>query len=210
MNEPQLSATTERIWQRLPEYVRIADAGDWRLKTWLSGVTERLAFIVGILERFETSSALTNAEVADASWLPWLAQLVGVTLAPSLSDAERRNAIAAAATGWRAATKAAIAYAARTELTGTKYAAVYDHSTSSAGGVGTGTMWDVLIVTRTTETPSSANVLAAVERQRAKPAGVTLWWRAYAASWDTIQATFSSWRLVESSGWDRIEEAGLT
>lgn len=217
--EPIYSATCERMWARLPEYIRVADGlgGAWTLKRWFSGVADELGTITALLDRIDytdredggapgESSDLTDPAKADPAWLPWLAQAVGVTLDPTLSVAERRSAIAGASTGFMAGTKQAVAAAAGTELTGTKHAEVYDHRTAT----GTGTMWDVLIVTRPSETPSNAAVLAAVSRKGAKPAGVTLWWRAYEASWDTLAANLANWNAIEAAGsWDRVQEVGV-
>lgn len=219
MAEPVYSDTTERMWARLPEYIRVADSGqNFTLKRWFSSVADELGTVVGLLDRIDyvsvpegggpgDTSDLVDPATADSAWLPWLAQAVGVTLDPTLSDAERRSAIAGASTGFMAGTKTAVARAAQTELSGTKHAEVYDHRTDS----GPGTMWDVLIVTRPSETPGSAEVLAAVSRKGAKPAGVTLWWRAYEASWDTLATVAPTWNDIEALGsWDAVQEAGLS
>lgn len=213
--EPTFTSTTERIWGRLPGYLVQADSlSGWPLKTWLSGVADELGKVINIFDRINDSGApgdtsdLVNPATADAAWLPWLAQAVGVTLDPTLNEAERRAAIAGASTGFMAGTKQAVAAAAGTELTGTKHAEVYDHSTATVRG--TASMWDVLIITRPSETPSDAAVLEAVARKGAKPAGVTLWWRAYEASWDTLTASLPDWNAIEGAGsWDGVQEVGV-
>lgn len=215
--EPVYSKTAERIWARLPEYIRVADAGQqWAMKSWLSGVTDRLGEVTTLLDRINfvqpfdggapgDTSDLVDPVAADAAWLPWLAQLVGVKLGPTLNVAGQRTAIASAASGFRAATKGAIVAAAQTLLTGTKYVQVYDHSATVPGD---GTVWDILVVTRPSETPDAAAVLANIVAQSAKPAGVTLHYRAYSATYaqtraalpiDTYgqrQATFPTYRDI--------------
>ncbi len=222
---PSPGPILDRVYDRLPAHYRAADAAqtfpDYPLYRWLAGICAELGQLEALLTRIDyvppadggdagDTSDLTDPLTADIRWLPWLAQLVGVVLPPSLTDAEMRDAVRFASSGWRAGTKPAVADAAKTELTGTRYARVYDHSTGAVNGVGAGGPWDVLIVTRSTETPSVAAVVAAVSRRNAKPAGVVLHHRAYEASWDTVEATFPSWDAIEAAGsWDRIQEAGL-
>jgi hypothetical protein len=154
------------------------------------------------------TSELVTPETAEDTWLPWLAQLVGVTLNPALTRAAKVDAIRFASAGWQGGTKAAVAAAARSVLTGTKYVQVFDHSTSA--GVGTGGEWDVLLITRGSETPDPTAVLTAVVTQKAKPAGVTLWHLSYAATWAQIESVYPTWAAWAAAGsWQRVEEAGL-
>lgn len=154
-----------------------------------------------------STSELVTPEVADDAWLPWLAQLVGVQLNPNLTRQAKVAAIRSASAGWQSGTKAAIAAAAQTALTGSQYVRVFDHSIAAPGDGG---QWDVLILTRTSETPDPAAVLTAVVAQGAKPAGVVLYHASYAASWDAIVADFPTWAAIEGAGsWTAIEEAGL-
>lgn len=171
---------------------------------------DRLIFRM-VAVRPDTSDLVDPDYAADA-WLDWLGQLVGLELDPSLSKAERRDAVRFASAGWRAGTTAGMEDAARSELTGTKYVKIYDHS-ASAGAVGAGTQWDVLVVTRPTETPAAAGVLAAINRKKAKPAGVILYWDAYEASWDvmTQAPARDTWTEIEALGsWEAWQEVGLS
>lgn len=157
--------------------------------------------------RSNDTSDLTDPQTADAEWLPWLAQLVGVPLTADMSEAERRDAVQYASSGWRAGTKSAIADAAKSALIGSRYAKVYDHSVASPGDGG---VWDVLIVTRGTETPDVAAVLSAVIRRAAKPAGVVLRHRAYESEWSAQESQFPSWNAIEAAAsWNKIQEVGL-
>jgi hypothetical protein len=154
------------------------------------------------------TSALVTPELADDAWLPWLAQLVGVRLNVGLDRQARVDSIRYASAGWRGGTKAAVADAARSALTGTKFVAVYDHSTEA--GIGAGGPWDVLLITRLTETPDVSAVLAAVVAKKAKPAGVMLHHVAYNATWAQIVAAYPTWAALAAAGsWAVIEEAGL-
>lgn len=211
--------TVHRLYETLPQAYRYADEDQgWPLYLWLAGVAAELGAVDVLLDRIDyvdpesggepdDTSALTDPTTADLDWLPWLAQLVGVPLRSDLTPTEKRDAVRYASAGWRAGTKTAVADAARSELLGTRFARVYDHSVNAPGDGG---VWDVLIITRATETPDVDRVLLAVERRAAKPAGVVLHHRAYEADWDTVMTTYPTWDAIEAAGsWDALQEAGL-
>lgn len=156
-------------------------------------------------------SALADPDQADVAWLPWLAQLVGARLDPAASEAEKRDTIKYATSGWRAGTRQAIADAARTALTGSKFAKVLPHTIpASGGGTQPGGVWDVTVVTRVAETPDVSAVLGAIERKGVKPAGVVLHHTAYTSTWDLLEARFPTWADIETATWAQIEEAGIS
>lgn len=127
-----------------------------------------------------------------------------------LSNIELREAIRDASVGWRAGTKGAIASAASSQLVGSRYVRVYDHSTDATNGIGIGTQWDVLVVTATSETPSPSAVLDAVSRKKAKPAGVKLWHRSYEATWSVLVAAYPAWTGWHGAhDWATLQETGL-
>lgn len=155
-------------------------------------------------------SALGDPLQADEAWLPWMAQLVGARLDPAASEAEQRDTIRYATSGWRGGTRSAIEDAARSALTGTRYVRVVPHSKSGVNGLEAATIWDIAIVTRTSETPDPNAVLGAVIRKGVKPAGAVLWHLPYGATWDQIEARFPTWYDIEAAGgWTQVEEAGL-
>jgi hypothetical protein len=229
--EPIYTATTERIYKRLPEYLRIADArNDWTLKRWFSCISDQVGFIEDVVQRINywpvteggapnDTSDLVDPDTANPEWLAWIGQMVGVRLGvTTLSVQAQRDLVHYASSGWRGGTKSAIAGAAKSVLSGTRYARVYDHSTDESE-IGEGGEWDVLVVTRSSETPSGADVLDAIRMKNAKPSGVVLWHRPYNASWrvvfrDTDTSTpgkYASWAALEADGgtWLKIQEAGL-
>lgn len=155
-------------------------------------------------------SALADPTQADAGWLNWLSQLVGAQLDASATEAEKRDTIRFATSGWRAGTRQAIADAARTALTGTKYAKVMPHSTVVGGSVTDGTIWDVTVVTRTSETPDPNAVLGAILRKGVKPAGVVLHTAYYGSTWDLIEANYQTLDDIETATWDELEQIGIT
>lgn len=71
----------------------------------------------------QDTSDLVDPYTANAAWLPWLAQLVGVDVA-NLSVTAQRYVIAHPQDTWAHGTPRAIAAAARAKLTGTGYAAI--------------------------------------------------------------------------------------
>lgn len=152
----------------------------------------------------DDTSDLGDPVTADAGWLVWLAQFVGAArAASSLSTTDLRDAVRFASGGWAAGTKQSIADAARSVLSGTKYALVNDHYT--------GDPWLLELRVRTSELPGggTAAVLAAVNAKHAKPAGYALVVTSYEATWATIEADRPLWADWESAPtWTKIEETG--
>lgn len=158
-----------------------------------------------------STSDLVDPSAADTAWLPWLAQLVGVRIDPNESVATNRDAIRFASSGFRAGSKTAIEKAVRGVLTGSKYAVAMPHSkVNEQGSIVPGTVWDLTLLTRAQESPSSFVVLQAVNKDTLKPAGVKLYHRTYQASWDALESALPYWRDWETLVWDQIEQVGVT
>lgn len=215
MAEPIFSDTMERLWERMPGVYKFEDAQhNWQMKKWLSGVVDVFGDIDELIDRIkyvppqdgpelqDLHSDLVDPTTADAAWLPWLAQLVGVKFDYLLTEQQKRDRISTAIGGVQAGTKAAIIQAAQTALTGTK--TVYVYSFSNAGGIGAGTQWEVLLLTLAAETAS--DVIVAVTNAGAKPAGVKLYHVTYGATWTTVEATLPTWTLWETKTWEQIEQ----
>lgn len=235
---PDVSTLVDRLYHRLPGIYRQLDAGQgWLLKRYLNCVLGAAGDIDDLVEAFRGSRAVGPASpepwalaademvlyrdsrtsrlsslgdpfAADAAWLPWLAQLVGVRLDPAASETEQRDTIAYATSGYKAGTKRAMEDAARSALTGSRYARCVPQYRPD--GVAAGP-WDVTIITRASETSNPIAVLAAILRKGVKPAGVVLWTQSTEASWDTLEASRPTWTDWESAGgWTPLEETGLT
>ncbi len=177
------------------------------LLRYLSLLADQAGEIEELLDRFNYPATptcdLTNPLTADVAWLPWLAQLVGVSLPPTISDvAGARDAIRYASGGWQAGTKTAVANAAKSVLTGTQYCVVADHYS--------GDMWQLEVRTRGPETPSGTPdpVIAAILAKNAKPAGVALVHTTYAATWATLESAYPTWAAWEAQDWELIEDTG--
>lgn len=207
---------TTLLYESLPEYMQAADEQlpGQPLRSYVDGLGEELqtiATMLGRLNRYSIEptpavpSDLADADGADPAWLAWLAQTVGARLSGIADLTARRDAVRSAAAGWRIGTPGAVAAAAQSALIGTRYVKVYNNSIATPGD---GTQWDVLLVTRSSETPDPSAVLAAVIAKGAKPAGVVLHHRTYSASYTVIQGqttpntyagrltTFSTYRDV--------------
>jgi P2-related tail formation protein len=152
------------------------------------------------------TSDLVDPRTADVAWLPWLSQLVSVSYDRNLSEAQQRQAIVDASAGWRAGTTAAIAAAARLELTGTKSVTVYDHSISVPGD---GTMWDILVITLRTETPNFDRMVATIERLGVAPAGCTIHAQGFTATWNVLERARPTWAQWDGSTWTQIEQTTI-
>lgn len=85
------------------------------------------------------TSDLVDPAAADAGWLPWLAQLVGVDLT-GLTVTEQRTALADPSTAWDHGTPGAIADAARAGLSGTQTVEVTPHYDGDPFAIGLGTL----------------------------------------------------------------------
>lgn len=94
--------------------------------------------------------------------LPWLAQIVGVTLPSDVTDGQARALIRATG-GFQRGTVAAIRGAAQPLLTGTQTVIVEERTDSA---------YTLTVITYTSETPDPAAVEAAIRAQ--KPAGLVL------------------------------------
>lgn len=237
--EPVVSPAAQRLWDRLPRTYRTMDAGqpDWPFKRFLAALATFPAELDELTEllrgsrplgpakpepwdldpdqlarwrevRADRNSALTDPDLADPSWLPWLAQMLGVALHPQSGLAERRDTLRFATSGYRGGTTAALADAARPALTGSRYVDVQRGITGSGAA---GSMWDIAILTRTSETPGGGqSVLDSIVRQGAKPAGVRLHHRTFGTSWDQLEARYPTWTDWENRTWDQLEEVGVT
>jgi hypothetical protein len=190
MARPAVTALTDRLYAQLPAMYRDADEPlDFPLLRFLSLLGDLAGEVDVLHDRVSADepggrSELADPAVADLAWLPWMAQMVGVRLPPNLTGQAARDAVAFASSGYRGGTKAAVADAARSALIGARYVKIHDHSITEPGNGGE---WDVLLVTRVSDTPDVQAVLDAVVSKRAKPAGVVLHHRAYSATYAQVQ-----------------------
>lgn len=213
MPEPIYSATTERVYSNLPEIWRTQDElSGWELKSYLSSVLDQFGDVETMIDRFnfdalpdgqpEDTSDLVDPYAADVKWLPWLAQLVGQQIVSATTSITRSRI--ASPNKFKAGTKTAMAEAAKNVLTGEQRVTIFDHSTSAPGNGG---QWDILIITKSSETVSDP--AAEIIRVGAKPAGIILHTTTFEATWAAIEAGLPTWADWDAKTWGEIEETGL-
>lgn len=197
---PTYTDTTEQAYRLLPGHHRRADGEqpdplDEPLKRYLSGIGDQLHDVVELIERLAhldddglPASDLADPDLADARWLSWLAQLVGID-GSALTTPELRAAIKA--TGFRTASTGGLIEAVEATLTGTKRVAIRRH-------VG-GDPWVLYVDTWAAETPDPDLTDAVAEAQR--PAGVasTSFHRTLAgATYDDLKNEFGTYADLEA------------
>lgn len=208
MTAPTVAALTQRLYDELPEVYRDADVDDGTpngrpLLRFLSLIGDQASAVADLIDRIdpdEHTSALADPATADAAWLPWRAQLVGVTLNPALSTAAARLAVAGAVSGWQAGTRDTIAAAAKSALTSpTGYVSIRANYNGDPFTVG-------VAVDPNTAPVDLNTVLAAIDAAHARPAGIRIIIDTYAATWDTLETRLDTWAGVEARGsWAAVE-----
>lgn len=154
-----------------------------------------------------TTSDLADPYAADIAWLPWLAQLVGVVIDQSQDVVSQRAAITNAYRGINVGTKTALQNALLPYLTGTRFIKVYDHS-NVLDGIGNGGEWDVLIVTKESETPVGVDPAQIATDIGVKPAGVKLWHANFETTWSELETDRPTWLDWNGNTWRQVEETG--
>lgn len=88
-------------------------------------------------------------------------------------------------------------------LTGSKFVEIYHHTNDSSAPYA-GDRWDMLIVTKTSET--DFDVVEVINDMRLKPAGVSLFHKfVEAADWAVVEGEYTTWDLWDAAGtWDTI------
>lgn len=163
MTEPIYDTTTERVYHDLPQHYQVADSrNDWPLKRWWRGITGQMGDLEALKERIsytppddggvlgETSDLVDPATI-DPAWIDWRAQFTGMKFPANIPLSEKRALLADVNTSLEVGTRAALVAAVKSALAGDHYVNLYKNSTSTAD-IGTASMWDVLIVTKASET----------------------------------------------------------
>jgi hypothetical protein len=209
MPEPILKSFAAALYDSLTP-LAAQDAGlNWPLANYMAAIGEMFQ----VVDDYGRDQLLSGGKIAPG-WsqlidvdrcpleaLPWLGQFVGVSVDTGLSEADQRTQIRNA-NGWKRGTVGAIVAAAQQLLTGTKSVTVVERDpTASASHPAYG----LSVFTRTSETPDSAAVLAAIISQ--KPAGIVLNYQDLApvtyedlfldyATYRTIYSTFTTYQGV--------------
>lgn len=145
-------------------------------------------------------SAVLDVDRADPENLAYLAQFVGASLAPGLSDAEQRARLLVPP-GWQRGTPAAIAQAARSLLTGGQHVFLDERYG--------GDPYALRVRTYGVETPDPDAVLAALLRQ--KPAGIVLTYSVTGgATYDELSAEAATYDALDTEFSDYDDQSSWT
>jgi hypothetical protein len=200
-----LTPFTQRVYKLLPAFMRTTDREDIAAR-FIGVVGDEADGVRALKDRLAYTpeqggtSELTDPAFADTAWLPWLGQLVGLDV--TVLD---RDIVTNGAAGWQVGRREALRSAVARVFTGGGSFSIYTHSTAAVGARGTATQWDLLLITRGSETPNPAAVLVAAST--VKPAGVKLYHRTYQAPWSEYNAlTWAGWN---SRTWAQLAEIGL-
>lgn len=122
--------------------------------------------------------------------LPWLGQLVGVSVDTTQNEAAQRAQIIAVG-GWRRGQVASMLAASKPFLTGTKYSLLVEKYGGDA--------YAILYVTHTAETPADPTAMqAAVIAQ--KPAGLNITFNNVVGQlWGDVKNNHATWQAVKTA-----------
>lgn len=195
---PEVSTAAEEIYTFLSPFVEEDESTDWTTLLWCEaiagGVLQRIHGWVTDQDGRPGYAVLVDAQTVETVGLPWLSQLNGTVLVPSMTEQERRDAIENPS-GFARGTPDAFEAAPLPFLTGTKK--VYVEERYEGEG------YKVRVRVLKWETPSETLVEAALLRQ--KPAGLVMTFEVIEGQqWNDVDAKFATWNAVkaEYANWD--------
>lgn len=134
-------------------------------------------------------SAVLDLDRCPDDWLPWLAQFVGVTIAPGSTPAQMRAAIDALL-GFQRGTPAAIRASTAATLTGSKVVVLQERFGGDA--------YALAVYTLTAQTPDQAASRAAILAQ--KPGGIVLTYAVgNADTYQAINTAYATYAAVKAA-----------
>lgn len=201
---PDLSEPTARMYDGLPDLYAEADAQQappYPLARYLSLIGDVLADVDTVAAKLgaydDDAVTLADPARADAAWLPWLAQLMGVDITGYAAESDRRAAMLAARSAPGEGTIEAIRRAARSALSPDArwkgYARVYRDAANP---------WLIHVDTLPQETPNPAAIYAATAL--VKPAGARITQSSYAATYATVQAVYTTYEGMNGRTWEDL------
>lgn len=160
----ELEGLSDALYERLPSLFPEETEGFGRnLCKALMGMLQGLDVIVADTATKPGWSVIMDPEECPAAWLPWCAQLYGVTLPVGITVAEQRERINAPPQEARG-TAHALETEVKFSLEGSKNIFIEERAEGFA--------YRLVITTLTSQTPSTAKTRAAIASQ--KPAGIKL------------------------------------
>jgi hypothetical protein len=162
--------------------------------------------LFGAADLYATSD-LVDPRTADDSWLPYIANILGVSL-PNAPLVDQRAAVVHPS--FYKGSPQSFEDSIKNLLTGTQFVQVYQHMDGAGASIySPASEWDTLVVTRPDETPGGVDIIQEITDAGAKPAGVILHLISYAVIWDTIETLSMTWTSIESLGsWGALESTG--
>jgi hypothetical protein len=150
--------STDSIYNSLGRYAQ--DDTNGHLHDFVGAIAADLDLINGIVGEGDqdqpTWTAAFDLDRAPGSTLPWLAQFVGATVTPAMTDEQARQAIRTP-DGFAVGTVAAIRAAAERTLTGTKRVIIHERTPD---------LGSLYVRTLASETPDPALTEAAIRSQK--------------------------------------------
>lgn len=166
MAEPVATSFSQRFYDKLEPIKDSDPALNWPLKTFIIALGTMFQEIEDLVDEGPNGevgwSSIVDIDRISDKGLAWIAQLIGVQPIIGMSAVDTRARIAST-DGWSRGTREALYGAAQNLLTGTKEMIFVERD---------GGPYQLTVITRPSETPSSAAVLAALLAQ--KPAGIKL------------------------------------
>lgn len=169
MSAPVLETFASRLYASLAPLAGEDDANAWALAKFCAALGVMFQPIEDVSSDTAEGpgwSAVVDVDRAPDSWLPWLAQFVGVTVVPGSTPAEQRVRIKGT-DGFSRGTPDALRAALAPTLTGSK--TVYFRERDA------GDAYRLEVVTVASQTPDAAASEAALRAQ--KPGGIVLAFR---------------------------------
>jgi len=163
-----MTRLASEVYAAMEPYAEPDAATGWALRSLVEALTKMYTDVDELVRDSADGlnpgwSAAFDANRVPAEGLAWLGQLVGVPLLRGDTLATSRIRVAGAETGIRRGSLTTMIIVAKRLLTGNKTVFVSERTSNA---------WTFQISTRTSETPSSAAVLAALTAQ--KPAGLIM------------------------------------
>lgn len=194
MSEPELSAIADRLRERTEALAPNDDEHDYAHAVLCGALAQALEQVADVFDPpgdVPPGAPLLDVDLCPDWALPWLAQIVGVTIPQGATPAQARTLISEIA-GWQRGTPASLTAAARAFLSSPTATVFFNERLA-------GDPYRLGIVTLASETPDPALVQRAILAQ--KPGGIRLdytaiagqTYRALLAEVDSYREALATW-----------------
>lgn len=195
MPAPIVGTWAQNLYDRLGPIKDQDAALNWPLLTYVGALGDKLMqdindLVVDQPDGTPGWAILLSPATCPLYALPWLGQLVGVSVDTSLAEVFQRNQIANVG-GWYRGSPNSMVNASKPFLSGTKFVQLVERYGGNA--------YELLYITHTSETPTDPTAMrAAVVAQ--KPAGINITFASYVgATWADIKAGYATWQAVKNN-----------